>query len=139
MSLVVFPVWKLKALIHVVVRQYRCGTPSQPQGVGPSVLTLSLKWCHLKSTNKSARLEICSLIFFHFFYIFFSFLTLRESPKRISVKTHSIESKFVIRRTSNLLLAGMYVYTFQPGNFTGWGSEGVNRAYCHSNKTKLKG
>ena len=26
---------------------------------------------------------------------------------------------------SDILFAGMYVYTFQPGNFTGCGSEGV--------------
>ena len=34
-------------------------------------------------------------------------------------------SRFVMG-PSNTLSAGMYVYTFQPGNFTGWGSEGVN-------------
>ena len=26
-----------------------------------------------------------------------------------------------------MLSAGVYVCTFQPGNITGWGSEGVNR------------
>ena len=29
-------------------------------------------------------------------------------------------------RPSDILFAGVHVCTFQPGNFTGWGSEGVN-------------
>ena len=37
----------------------------------------------------------------------------------------SIKSRFVIG-PSNILFAGVYVSIFQPGNFTGWGSEGVN-------------
>ena len=43
------------------------------------------------------------------------------------IKMHSIQSRFVIGPW-NILFAGVYViyvYTFQPGNFTGWGSEGV--------------
>ena len=44
--------------------------------------------------------------------------------ERISTRTHSVESRFVIG-LSNVLFAGVYVYTFQPGNFTGWGSEGI--------------
>ena len=39
---------------------------------------------------------------------------------------HSDESRFVIG-SSNTLSAGMYVCTFQPGNFTGCGSEVVNQ------------
>ena len=27
---------------------------------------------------------------------------------------------------SNILFVGVYACTFQPGNFTGWASEGVN-------------
>ena len=38
---------------------------------------------------------------------------------------HSTESRFVIR-PSNILFGGVYVCMFTPGNFTGWGSEGVN-------------
>ena len=38
---------------------------------------------------------------------------------------HSIESRFVIG-PSNIPFAGAYVSTFQPRNFTGWDSEGVN-------------
>ena len=38
---------------------------------------------------------------------------------------HSTESRFVIG-PSNILFAGMDKCTFQPGNFTGWGSEWVN-------------
>ena len=41
------------------------------------------------------------------------------------IKMHSIESRFVTG-PSDMLFAGMYVCTFQPGNFTGWGYEGVN-------------
>ena len=40
---------------------------------------------------------------------------------------HSTESRPVIG-PSNILFAGVYVCTFQPGNITGWGSEGVNKA-----------
>ena len=38
---------------------------------------------------------------------------------------HSVESGFVIG-PSNILFASLHVCTFQPGNFTGWGSEVVN-------------
>ena len=38
---------------------------------------------------------------------------------------HSIESRFVIG-PSSVLFGGVYVCTFQPENFTGCGSEGVN-------------
>ena len=37
---------------------------------------------------------------------------------------HSFQSSFVIG-PSNIMFSGMYGCTFQPGNFTGWGSEGV--------------
>ena len=46
--------------------------------------------------------------------------------ERTSAKTHRIE-RFVLG-LSSILFAGVYVCTFQPGNFTGWGSEGVNSA-----------
>ena len=38
---------------------------------------------------------------------------------------HSVGSRFVTG-PSNILSAGMYVFTFQPRNFTGCGSEGVS-------------
>ena len=41
----------------------------------------------------------------------------------------SIESRFVIE-PSNILSGGLYVCTFQPGNFTGCGSEGVKPEEC---------
>ena len=41
---------------------------------------------------------------------------------------HSVESRFVMG-PSNILFAGVYVCTFQPGNFTGCGSEGVNSRF----------
>ena len=40
------------------------------------------------------------------------------------INIHRTESRFVIG-PSNTLFAGVYVSTFQPGHFTGWGSEGV--------------
>ena len=43
------------------------------------------------------------------------------------MKLHSVESRFVIG-PSNILFAGMYVGTFQTGNFTRLGSEGVKTA-----------
>ena len=38
---------------------------------------------------------------------------------------HNIECIFVI----GLLFVGMHVCTFQPGHFTGWGSEGVKSSF----------
>ena len=55
------------------------------------------------------------------FWLFHHFACTRE---RNSIKMHSIESGFV-PGPSNILFAGMYACTFQRGNFTGWGSEGV--------------
>ena len=48
--------------------------------------------------------------------------------EKISVKMHSTESGFVIG-PSDTLFAGVYVSTFQPRNFMGWGSEGVNMKF----------
>ena len=41
------------------------------------------------------------------------------------MKLHTIESRSVIG-PSTILFARVYVCTFQPGKFTGWGSEVVN-------------
>ena len=53
------------------------------------------------------------------------FLLVAWARERTSIKMHSIKSRLVIG-PSNILFGGMYVRTFQPGNFTGEGSEGVN-------------
>ena len=45
--------------------------------------------------------------------------------KKTSIKRHITEIRFVTG-PSNILFAGAYVCSFQPGNVTGWGSEGVN-------------
>ena len=42
----------------------------------------------------------------------------------ISIKMHSIGSSFVTV-PSYILFGGVYVCIFEPGNFTGCGSEGV--------------
>ena len=47
-----------------------------------------------------------------------------EHVKRFVSKCTVLKVRFVTG-PSNVLLAGVYVYTFQPGNFTGWGSEGI--------------
>ena len=49
--------------------------------------------------------------------------------EEISIKMLNIKSRFVIG-PSNILYTGMHVYTFQPGNFTGCGSEGVKLSQC---------
>ena len=43
----------------------------------------------------------------------------------VSIKMHSTDGRFVTG-PSDILFAGVYVCTFQPGNFTGWSSDGVN-------------
>ena len=57
---------------------------------------------------------------------------------------HSVESRFVIG-PSNTLSDGVYydMCTFQPGNFTCWGSEGVNvlsaaQGHSHQGYSSLK-
>ena len=67
-----------------------------------------------RTTNKNAKFEIIK-----------AFSPSAWPHERISVKMHSIESRFVTG-PSNILFAGVYVCTFLPGNFTCWGSEGVN-------------
>ena len=47
------------------------------------------------------------------------------SSSSIATKIHSIETRFVIG-LEILLYAGVHMCTFQPGSFTGWGSEGIN-------------
>ena len=46
----------------------------------------------------------------------------------------SIEIRFVIG-PSDILFAGVYVCTFQPQNWTGWGSEGVSHSKCIYNES----
>ena len=42
-------------------------------------------------------------------------------------KCHCIESRSVTTGPWYMLFASVYVWTFQPGNLTGWGSEGANK------------
>ena len=46
------------------------------------------------------------------------------ASERIFIKTHSIESRLLQDRSICCLLAHLCI--FHPGNFTSWGSEGVN-------------
>ena len=78
------------------------------------VLTLSVPGCHLKTTNKSVKLEIILT------FVFFSALT----SERTCIKRNNIESG---------LLQGGKIYSFsrcecnfQREKFTDWGGERVN-------------
>ena len=57
-----------------------------------------------------------------------AFSPFRWAREKISIKIRSIESRFVIG-PSNIPFADMC--TFQPGNFTGCGSEGVKHFIYH--------
>ena len=52
-----------------------------------------------------------------------------RAREKIYIKMRNIESSFVTG-PSNVLSAGMYVCTFQPGKFTRCGSEGVNSQWA---------
>ena len=65
--------------------------------------------------------------------------------EKISMKLHSIESR-VVTGTSGILFGSVYGCTFEPRNFTCWGSEGVNLVLingmviipaCHSHTRSL--
>ena len=43
-----------------------------------------------------------------------------EAHERTSIELYSIESRAVIE-PSNILFSGVYMSTFQPRKFTGWG------------------
>ena len=68
-----------------------------------------------KRSNKSVKFETIKA--------FHPFTWARE---RIFIKMVSIENRFVIG-PSHILFWGVHACTFQPGNFTGCGSEGVNK------------
>ena len=74
-------------------------------------LILLLTWCHLKTTNKSTKLEILMP-----FCFFFSAL----ARERIFIKTRNTEIRFVIG-PENVPFA-----LFRGRHFTCWGSERVN-------------
>ena len=63
---------------------------------------------------------------------FSSFVWTREKS---SIKMHRIESRFV-KGPSKRVFAGVYVCTFQPGNFTGWSSEGVKDTMKEENNPR---
>ena len=73
----------------------------------------------METINENVKFEI----------VIMAFPPIALERERISIKMHSIKSRFVTG-PSNILFAGVYVSTFQPGGFTGWGSEGVNAVGC---------
>ena len=77
----------------------------------------------MKRTNKSAKFKPLTLLAFLF--------TLTR--ERSFIKTRNIEIRFVTE-PENILFAWVCVCNFQPGNFTGWGSEWVKRQKHDRNK-----
>ena len=63
------------------------------------LLTPSLPWCHLKTTNKSRKFEVLKP-----FCMFFAL-----ACERILIKTHTIEIRFVIG-AGNALFSGAYLH-----------------------------
>ena len=53
------------------------------------------------------------------------FCLLRMNTWKVSIKTHSIENRFVTGPL-NILFSRVHVCIFEPEKITGWGSEGVN-------------
>ena len=53
------------------------------------------------------------------------FCLLRMNTWKVSIKTHSIENRFVTGPL-NILFSSVHVCIFEPEKITGWGSEGVN-------------
>ena len=51
---------------------------------------------------------------------------------------HTIESTIFVMGRSVILFPGEYVCTFQPANFTGWGSEGVKVVESQPVKSNLR-
>ena len=56
--------------------------------------------------------------------------------EKVFITMPSTESEFFIGPLS-ILVAGVYVCTFQPGNFTGCGSEGVNKTEKKKKKIQI--
>ena len=77
-------------------------------------LTPFLPWCHLKTTNKSVKIEIPKSLLVLVFAL---------ACAGIFIKKHITESELLKDRKRYSLQA--CACTFQPGNWTGWCSEGV--------------
>ena len=75
-------------------------------------LTLSLSWCQLKPTNKSTKSEISWIVFFSEL-VCEGFL-----PKRTAMEVNFLQDR-------RMYCLQTCLSTFQPGNLTVWGSEGV--------------
>ena len=63
---------------------------------------------------------------------FSAFVWAREKS---SIKMHGIASRFV-KGPSKHVFAGVYVCTFQPGNFTGQGKEGAKDTMKEEKNTR---
>ena len=112
------PVWWTYSVYRHISSQrpdshWCCSRPYHSMSLNPFTAMLAAPSIG-KIINKSAKFETVK-----------TFLSpSHETRQSISMKMHSIETRFVAW-PSNVRSGGVYVCTFQPGNFTGWGSEGL--------------
>ena len=87
------------------------------------LLTPSLPWCHWKMTNKSAKFETFKLLssFSHW------------HVKGFSSKRAALQAD--VSYDPKIYCVQACLCIFQPGNFTGWGSDGVSN--CNSYNENL--
>ena len=87
------------------------------------LLTPSLPWCHWKMTNKSAKFETFKLLssFSHW------------RVKGVSSKRAALQAD--VSYDPKIYCVQACLCIFQPGNFTGWGSDGVSN--CNSYNENL--
>ena len=76
------------------------------------LLTPSLLWCHLKTTDESSKLKTLCLLFLYWHVKGFS-------SKCIALKADVLQDRKIYCLQACACI-------FQPGNLTGWGREGVN-------------
>ena len=100
-----------------------------------SILTASLPWCHFKTTNKSAKFEPLSFFLF-FFAVAWEWIFIKkkkkkeQKKKKKKSKKKSIALKVDVLNKTHCLQACPCI--FQPGNCTGWSSEGVKSSLSQS-------
>ena len=78
------------------------------------LLTPSMPWCHLKTTNKSMKFETLKP---------FCFLFCNGMWKNFHQNAQ--HWKYIRYKTGNYIVFEAHPCIFQPGHFTSWGSEGL--------------
>ena len=87
----------------------------------------------MKARNYLETLNLSSSSSFFFFFFFFAL-----ACEKIFIQTHCIQSRCVIEPEHTPFLSGVRGIC-QPGNFTGWGSEGVDGGLWEVEGGVLKG